>query len=120
MIGLTFSESLVKVDDRKRRRFSETWGRNYSDFTTSNPRRPLLSLTVLFKTVFLKIFSHGTVFLPARNPWHTAGASETGRACQMQRRMITANTISAAYYPCVSSIYFEQIPFISFVLFAVI
>ena len=121
MIGLTFSESLIKADDRKSRRFAATSVRNYSDFTTSNPRRPFLSLTVQFKAVFLKrFFAHGTVFLPARNPWHTAGLSETARACQVRRRMITVNTISTAYYPCVSSIYFEQILFINFVLFSVI
>jgi hypothetical protein len=63
---MTFSETLIKYD-RKSRRFSEISVRNYSDFTASYPRRPLLSFTILFNAVCLKRFVHGTVFLAVRN-----------------------------------------------------
>jgi hypothetical protein len=135
MIGLKFSEILVKVDERKSRRFSKISVRNYSDFTASNPRRPLLSLIILFNTVCLKHFCSRHGVLCREKSCHPAGETENARACQM-RRMITANTIHTAYYtycilyllhtlptayyPCVSSIYFEQIPLTHFVLFSVI
>jgi len=117
---MTFSESRIKVDDRKNRRYSEISVRNCSDFTASNLRRPLVSLTILFNALCLTRFCslHG---IPCREEsWHCAGEMETARACQMRRRMVVVNNIPRAYYSCVSSINFDQILFINFVLFAVI